>query len=520
MSSRRWMRSWAGGLAAGMLATAHGAPAGAGTNAVAAAATGAAGRATAPATALAASLTELAALRAEIADAKVPLAAELARHEQTLLDARAAHEAVRRQLDGRSLDLNNIRNEIKTRETEKAYLANLLGEYVRNLETRLHIAELARYQAVIETARLAPENGNLKPAEAFAAQIAATTASLDRLDELAGGARYEGRAAGPDGIVLPGTFVLLGPVAYFAAREGALAGVVEQRLGSLEPAVLPYADPACAAATRALVETGRGCMPFDSSLGNARKVEELSETLVEHILRGGAVMYPILGIAGLAALVAAFKWLALTFTRLPGKRKLNRLLAAVATGDAAAVQAAAKGIRGHAGRMLRAGAAHYHGPKELIEELMFEQMLRTRHELQRALPFIAVTAACAPLLGLLGTVTGIITTFKLITVFGSGDIKMLSAGISEALITTEYGLYVAIPSVLIHAFLSRKAKGLQDRLERIAIAFLGAIEKRRAAGTTAAGATAAAPSAPAAPAAEPPAPAGPVVALAAAGGTA
>jgi Mg/Co/Ni transporter MgtE len=74
-------------------------------------------------------------------------------------------------------------------------------------------------------------------------------------------------------------------------------------------------------------------------------------------------------------------------------------------------------------------------------------------------------------------VTGIINTFKLITVHGSGDVKMLSSGISEALITTEFGLIVAIPSLLLHAFLSRKARGMIDRMEKAAISFVNQISK-------------------------------------------
>jgi hypothetical protein len=93
------------------------------------------------------------------------------------------------------------------------------------------------------------------------------------------------------------------------------------------------------------------------------------------------------------------------------------------------------------------------------------------------LPFIAICAASAPLLGLLGTVTGIISTFKLITVFGSGDVKTLSGGISEALITTEFGLIVAIPSLLLHAFLSRKARGVIGQMETAAVAFVNQVSK-------------------------------------------
>ena len=121
--------------------------------------------------------------------------------------------------------------------------------------------------------------------------------------------------------------------------------------------------------------------------------------------------------------------------------------------------------------MLTKGVSIIDEPRELVEETMYETVLTTRLKLQGFLPFIAICAASAPLLGLLGTVTGIINTFKMITVFGSGDVKSLSGGISEALITTKFGLIVAIPSLLLHAFLSRKAKRIVDQMEKTAVSF-------------------------------------------------
>ena len=93
----------------------------------------------------------------------------------------------------------------------------------------------------------------------------------------------------------------------------------------------------------------------------------------------------------------------------------------------------------------------------------------------RVLPFLALTATTGPLLGLLGTVTGMIATFKLISSFGSGDPKMLAAGISEALMATATGMGVAIPALLLHAFLSRKAKSILGSMEQTAVGFVNGV---------------------------------------------
>ena len=88
---------------------------------------------------------------------------------------------------------------------------------------------------------------------------------------------------------------------------------------------------------------------------------------------------------------------------------------------------------------------------------------------------MALTAAAAPLLGLLGTVTGMIKTFNLITIFGTGDAKSLSSGISEALVTTELGLVVAIPSLILHGLLSRMARQKLGDMEQTAVGFINGV---------------------------------------------
>jgi len=426
------------------------------------------------------SVAELNKLREQIAAEKVPLSQKADELESELIEVRLEYQQATRLLDSRTLDLNNMRNEIKSRQQEATYLTNnLFGEYIRNFESRLHIAEIQRYREPLEAAKLALENSSLSEKEIYKAQTELISVSLERLHDALGGTRFDGKAVDSSGLVKPGTFVMIGPAAIFLSNDGENIGTVQQRLGSLEPAVIPYEDERDIVAAREVIATGKGRFPLDTTLGNAHLIESTKQTLWEHIQKGGPVMVPILVMAGAALLVAIYKWFSLAFVQKPSSKQLSSLLQAVSARDEKDIIKKAGVIKGPIGKMLATGVQHIKEPTELIEEVMFEIVLSTRLRLQRLLPFIAISAASAPLLGLLGTVTGIINTFKLITVFGSGDVKTLSGGISEALITTEFGLIVAIPSLLLHAFLSRKAKSIIDEMEKAAVAFINQITKTR-----------------------------------------
>jgi biopolymer transport protein ExbB len=423
------------------------------------------------------SLNELAKLRDEIKNEKLPLSRKLSGLEDKLLEVRSEYQQVTRQLDNRTLDLTNLRSEIQSRHEEKTYLSNLLDQYIRNFETRLHIAEMHRYSEPLEAAKLAIENSNLSEIEVYQKQTALVAASLERLHDALGGSRFDGNAVDTSGKIKSGTFVMVGPAVLFRSQDGKTIGTVEQRLGSLEPTVVGFESQEMTHAADKTVTSGVGSFPLDPTLGNAHKIEATKQSLVEHIKKGGPVMYPILTLAFAALLVAAFKWLQLARIRKPSEKRIDALLHAVAEHDDKTAAADAAAVGGPTGRMLSVGVEHIKEPPALIEEVMYEKILTAKMKLNRFLPFVAISAAAAPLLGLLGTVTGIINTFKLITVFGSGDVKMLSGGISEALITTEFGLIVAIPSLLLHAFLSRKARGTVARMEKAAIAFINQISK-------------------------------------------
>ena len=111
----------------------------------------------------------------------------------------------------------------------------------------------------------------------------------------------------------------------------------------------------------------------------------------------------------------------------------------------------------------------YHDNKDIdtetLELKLDEAILKETPKLEKRQGFIKILAAVAPLLGLLGTVTGMIETFQQITLFGTGDPKLMAGGISQALVTTMLGLFVAIPLVLLHSFVASKSKTLIEILE-------------------------------------------------------
>ena len=115
-----------------------------------------------------------------------------------------------------------------------------------------------------------------------------------------------------------------------------------------------------------------------------------------------------------------------------------------------------------------------------MENALQEAIINKIPRLESFLSTLGMLAAIAPLLGLLGTVTGMINTFHTITYYGTGDPRMMSGGISEALVTTMLGLTVAIPIMLAHTLLTRKVETEIAMMEEKAVAFVNTIFKTRA----------------------------------------
>jgi biopolymer transport protein ExbB len=126
-------------------------------------------------------------------------------------------------------------------------------------------------------------------------------------------------------------------------------------------------------------------------------------------------------------------------------------------------------------RTLGALAANANHSRESAEKAVREAMLREVPALEKRLPLIAAMGAAAPLLGLLGTVSGLVTLFKVLNQLGANDPKVLAGGISEALINTETGLAIAIPVLLIHGFLNEKLDTMNAALSSASLEALNKV---------------------------------------------
>jgi biopolymer transport protein ExbB len=129
------------------------------------------------------------------------------------------------------------------------------------------------------------------------------------------------------------------------------------------------------------------------------------------------------------------------------------------------------------GRVLAAGLANRHRPREILKERLEDPGRHVLHELERFLDALGTIASISPLLGLLGTVTGIIKAFNAINAGGMGDPRMLSGGIAEALLTTAAGLCVAIPALVGYKYLRRRVDRIVVDMEKEAIALADAVER-------------------------------------------
>jgi biopolymer transport protein ExbB len=203
--------------------------------------------------------------------------------------------------------------------------------------------------------------------------------------------------------------------------------------------------------------------------------------MFEIVKAGGWVMIPIIACSVIAAAIILERlW------TLQRKRVVPAELPAKVWGWVEKKQLDDRHIRAlhessPLGQVLAAGLAKRHRPRSVIKESIEDTGRHVVHELERFLNSLGTIAAISPLLGLLGTVTGMIQTFNAVTEHGIGDPSALAGGIAQALITTVGGLCVAIPALVAYRYLHGRVSELVVQMEKEALRLIDAIETDRGA---------------------------------------
>ena len=197
----------------------------------------------------------------------------------------------------------------------------------------------------------------------------------------------------------------------------------------------------------------------------------------EIIKAGGPVMWPIIVCSvGAAAIILERLW-TLQDKRVIPRELTDKVWKLVETRTLTDRHLAALEHNSPLGRVLAAGLAGRDQGREIMKEIIEDAGRHVVYELERFLNTLGTIAAISPLLGLLGTVTGMISAFDAITTQGVGDARVLSGGIGEALITTEAGLIVAIPALIGYRYLRGRVDALVIEMEKEAIKLVQAFDR-------------------------------------------
>jgi biopolymer transport protein ExbB len=292
------------------------------------------------------------------------------------------------------------------------------------------------------------------------------TTAQEELDRRGSVRRDSGEFFLADGTRVSGEIIHVGRIASF--------GVSERGAGALAPAgegELKLWNEESGEAARALA-AGQMVSPlpvFIYETLSAEVEKRGAKGVFETISDGGVIGWIIFFLGLLAAALVILRAVFLGRAGASTGKILEDISGHVRRGDKDAALSVLKKRQGATARVVASAIRNLDRDREHLEDIVSESILHESGHLNRFGAFIMVIAAVSPLLGLLGTVTGMISTFDVITEFGTGDPKLLSGGISIALVTTELGLIVAIPTLLFGNLLSSWAERIKDDMEKAAL---------------------------------------------------
>lgn len=371
---------------------------------------------------------------------------------------------LRKELDEAEAELKKLQDELDEQSGDLRELFSVARSFAGDLQAAvdLSLTSLDNPDRAASLAAIANQSGvigneGLRQLWFLMQQEATELGKVKRLSQ---------PVVAPDGnaskqtVVRVGGFSVLSEEGYLRYNEGRL-----ELLGK-QPSSGAVSD------AEALTQARDGFHPVlvDPTRGAILGLLVESPTLIERVKQGGLVGYVILALGAFGLLLAAVRLVILT---IRGKAIHSQ-----------AKQASSPDSGNALGRILSVFTAADAEDTETLELKLDDAILREVPALERGQTTLKLLAAVAPLLGLLGTVTGMIITFQSITLFGTGDPKLMAGGISQALVTTVLGLVVAIPLLFAHAFLASRSRALIQILEQQSAGLLARVVEAKSSSST------------------------------------
>jgi biopolymer transport protein ExbB len=377
---------------------------------------------------------QLNAAQVDITQQRQAIAKELVLLEEQVRKAKQDTAAIRRANDERSLSLDKIGQRVEQWQKQQDFQFNALDRYLQ--KSGVAFTQLS-------TLTLQEKLGLLDQSTASIKQYLQPSWQNEKV-------------VFPNGSIADHATLALGPAALVLPSQDSLAAGLAEYTGDY----FQISDELSVKARQSLValqQNGEGEISIDPTLTSAKLTKATRFSVLDYISQGGIWVFPILLAALGAFSIALLK--SFQLFRLPTIESNAALFASGKTNN---------------NRFQNKLVALMQAPSTAFEreDVLFAQLQHIKRVLNKRLTVISVTATVAPLLGLLGTVSGMIETFRMMASLGSSDPEVVSGGIGQALVTTELGLIVAIPSLIFAAILTRRAKRYYDSLEQFSLAYL------------------------------------------------
>lgn len=387
---------------------------------------------------------KLASTQVRISKEQAALSKQIFQEEQALTKLRKDAALQRRLADEDTLSLTKLQSRLDTWQQQQQYQNNLLNRFVREYS---HQEQAANTQDALlaEVVKVIQAQENALYPQFIQQNIVLDNGDITQADTLQ-----------------------VGPVAWFSVESLNIAGLLDltenSKIAKVALIQSNKAENSLTQAMQSLTAESAKALPvqltFDPSLTRMIASQAQQENAFEHMKKGGLWVLPIMAFACFAlviALLKAIQLFRLAKIKLYSQSQLVQLFA----------QQKVDNFQGMQASLFQLSLDNDKGTAR--DDQLFNQLTSNKHQLENWVGAIAITASVSPLLGLLGTVSGMIETFKMMTLFGSGDPEVVSGGIAQALITTELGLVVAIPALVLNALLSRKVKSYYTQLEAFAV---------------------------------------------------